>query len=92
MYKIGITDNGNDTNYLKVDGSNLNDGNRGGLINSLTTGSNIDNPTNTLVTDTTVKYGLDRKANNDLSNVNFGGLNQKIISVTLCQQTSLKEV
>lgn len=74
--KIGLTNNGNDTNYLKVDGSNLNDGNRGGLINSLTTGSNIDNPTNTLVTDTTVKYGLDRKANNDLSNVNFGGLNQ----------------
>lgn len=74
--KIGLTDNGNDTNYLKTDGSNLNDGNRGGLINSLTTGSNIDNPTNTLVTDTTVKTGLDRKANNDLSNVNFGGLNQ----------------
>lgn len=74
--KIGLTNNGNDTNYLKVDGSNLNDGNRGGLISSLTTGSSIDNPTNTLVTDTTVKYGLDRKANNDLSNVNFGGLNQ----------------
>lgn len=74
--KIGITDNGNDTNYLKVDGSNLNDGNRGGLINSLTTGSSIDNPVNALVTDTTVKTGLDRKANNDLSNVNFGGLNQ----------------
>lgn len=74
--KIGLTNNGNDTNYMKVDGSNLNDGNRGGLINSLTTGSNIDNPTNTLVTDTTVKYGLDRKANNDLSNVNFGNLNQ----------------
>lgn len=74
--KIGITDNGNDSNYLKVDGSNLNDGNRGGIINSLTTGSNIDNPTNALVTDTTVKNGLDRKAGNDLSNVNFGGLNQ----------------
>ena len=74
--KIGLTDNGNDTNYLKTDGSNLNDGNRGGLINSLTTGSSIDNPVNTLVTDTTVKTGLDRKANNDLSNVNFGGLNQ----------------
>ena len=67
--KIGLTNNGNDTNYLKVDGSNLNDGNRGGLINSLTTGSNIDNPTNTLVTDTTVKYGLNRKANIDGSNI-----------------------
>lgn len=74
--KIGLTDNGNDTNYLRTDGSNLNDGNRGGLINSLTTGSNIDNPVNALVTDTTVKNGLDRKANNDLSNINFGGLNQ----------------
>ena len=28
------------------------------------------------MTDTTVKNGLDRKTNNDLSNVNFGGLNQ----------------
>ena len=74
--KIGLTNNGNDTNYLKVDGSNLNNGNRGGLINSLTIGSNIDNPTNTLVTDTAVKNGLDRKAGNDLSNVNFSGLNQ----------------
>lgn len=73
--KLGITNGGQEV-YTRIDGSNLNNGNRAGITSKLNNGTNLSAPTGALVTDTQVKSALDGKANADLSNVNFNGLNQ----------------
>ena len=73
--KLGITNGGQEV-YTRIDGSNLNNGNRAGITSKLNNGANLSAPTGALVTDTQVKSALDGKANADLSNVNFNGLNQ----------------
>lgn len=73
--KLGITNGGQEV-YTRLDGSNLNNGNRAGITSKLNNGANLSAPTGALVTDTQVKTALDGKANSDLSNVNFGNLNQ----------------
>lgn len=73
--KLGITNGGQEV-YTRLDGSNLNNGNRAGITSKLNNGANLSAPTGALVTDTQVKSALDGKANADLSNVNFNGLNQ----------------
>lgn len=73
--KLGITNGGQEV-YTRIDGSNINNGNRAGITSKLNNGANLSAPTGALVTDTQVKSALDGKANADLSNVNFNGLNQ----------------
>lgn len=73
--KLGITNGGQEV-YTRLDGSNLNNGNRTGITSKLNNGANLSAPTGALVTDTQVKAALDGKANSDLSNVNFGNINQ----------------
>lgn len=73
--KLGITNGGQEV-YTRLDGSNINNGNRAGITSKLNNGANLSAPTGALVTDTQVKSALDSKANADLSNVNFNGLNQ----------------
>ena len=53
----------NDTlsNYVKLDGSNINNTSKVALTTKLSEGADLKNPTNTIVTDTIVKAGLDRK-------------------------------
>lgn len=73
--KLGITNGGQEV-YTRLDGSNINNGNRAGITSKLNNGANLSAPTGALVTDTQVKSALDGKTNADLSNVNFNGLNQ----------------
>ncbi|MDY5305976.1 YadA-like family protein [Fusobacterium gastrosuis] len=48
-------------NYVKLDGSNIDNASKNALTTKLIEGANLDNPTNTIVTDTIVKAGLDTK-------------------------------
>ncbi|MDD7410110.1 MAG: YadA-like family protein [Fusobacterium gastrosuis] len=48
-------------NYVKLDGSNIDNASKNALTTKLTEGANLSNPTNTIVTDTIVKAGLDTK-------------------------------
>lgn len=49
------------SNYVKLDGSNINNTSKVALTTKLSEGADLKNPTNTIVTDTIVKAGLDRK-------------------------------
>ena len=62
--------NASDLNsYVKTDGTNIDATAKTALTNKLTEGANLDNPTGTIVTDTIVKAGFDKKLNKDLSNL-----------------------
>lgn len=57
--------------YIKIDGSNIDNSNKSGIISKLSDGANISTPTNSIITDSKLKEVLDNKnyvTNTDLSN------------------------
>lgn len=55
-----------DSSYIKLDGSNLNNNNRNGLINKLSEGANLNNTSGALITDEFLKNTLNEKLDKNI--------------------------
>ena len=84
--------------YIRLDGTNIDNTVKTTLINKLSAGANIDTPTGALVTDTLIKTKLDMKANSsdlagyvklDGSNINTDPLRKGLAS-KLSENSSLE--
>ena len=68
--------------YLKLDGSNLTNDNRAGLITKLTDGANATNPIGALVTDTLLKSTVQDTLAKGLGNIEKGDIISTTLTVT----------
>ena len=68
--------------YLKLDGSNLTNDNRAGLITKLTDGANATNPIGALVTDTLLKSTVQDTLAKGLGNIEKGDITSTTLTVT----------
>ena len=69
-------------NYLKLDGSNLTNDNRAGLITKLTDGANATNPIGALVTDTLLKTTVQDTLTKGIGAIERGDITSKTLTVT----------
>ena len=68
--------------YLKLDGSNLTNDNRAGLITKLTDGANATNPIGALVTDSLLKTTVQDTLNRGIGAIERGDITSKTLTVT----------